>query len=513
MSTIIHELMREAALGDRTNLITVKPSLKHFLSFEDVVNVLWSCNVTDGYEDAVKIAEIVTGAMGFEITSLRGKFFKRSKEVIKKAIIDCAHTFDATHWTDEDWGNVFDRLRTAFGGAAGVSDDNPTHRNYWICPSHTAMILGPTFSLHSGSCYWTSYKRSIKVIHGCEGYMLRGVYGNQKISTNLDVYRQRIGSVIVEVPIIDDYCDTDNPMGMAVRTWIVPLKDDAIAVFNGYKANVAAHVSDSNAISAFNIFDFSPRTRHHFRAVYGTPLRTVCNDLANHFSANGKKDVVVREVLKRYESNDANDPGGFINNDAFFIVGAPDGEFMKHGWSNGLAIADEAKMIPRWWQCKDSGEYQDDILDYKENGVAEDDDNDDDDTVEIRDRTYVWLRNNEHITDREWEAMPEDYYERTECRDWLLDYRESNPDYESLRVEAINDMMTREAGDCYYISQREVVQFWEMLRARVDSIHWDYGDEEYSDTYSIMEWIEWLRADNISQASSDTSVETGDSHE
>ena len=455
---MIHELLHDTCKD--SSLITMPPTSQHILTIEDVVNVFWSANVCDTYENAYNVAMAVTNEVGFSLVSGKGRFFARSKEIIKQKLLTYVSGSYLRDMSDADWTRVFNTLRTMFGEVTGSSAILPNWRTYWLCTSHEAMILGPRFSLHRSSCYWSSYRKSFKQIHGAKGYMMRGLWGDKEASMS-DEHLQRIGNATVRVPIIKNYIQDETPTGNAVRVWIVPLREDTIAVFNGYKTVVS---NKPRVVGSLGAFDFSPATRDNWSSVNGEICRLVATDLAVHFTNLGAENIVVRHVGKKNKPEDSQAPEGFINQEAFFIVGQSTGEFMSRGYSRGLNIPDNADMITKWWsKCQDSYEYNDSILDVREGSNDDDDDgegNDNDDDydpdADTRMNSILRLQRDEDLAPEEEEQIPENVIDFYEMRDWLQDYRDEQvPDYTTLRNENTDLLIAN--GD---VTTAEVMRFY-----------------------------------------------------
>ena len=463
---MIHELLHDTCQD--SSLITMAPTSQHILTIEDVVNVFWSANVCDNYENAYNVALAVTNEVGFSLVSGKGRFFARSKEIIKQKLLDYVSSSYLRDMSDADWARVFNTLRTMFGDVTGSSAVLPNWRTYWLCTSHEAMILGPRFSLHRSSCYWSSYRKSFKQIHGAKGYMMRGLWGDKEASVS-DQHLQRIGNATVRVPIIKNYIQDETPTGNAVRVWVVPLREDTIAVFNGYKTVVS---NKPRIVGSLGAFDFSPATRDNWSSVNGEICRLVATDLAAHFTNRGAENIVVRHVGKKNKPEDSQAPEGFINQEAFFIVGQSTGEFMSGGYLRGLNIPDNADMITKWWsKCQDSYEYDDTILDVREGsndddeeGNDLDDDGDYDFDVDTRTNSILRLQRDEDLSPEEEEQVPHNIIEFYEMRDWLSDYRDDqNPDYNTMRNYNTDLLIAN--GD---VTTSEVMAFYRRRELMID---------------------------------------------
>jgi len=368
--TVIHELLKNCA--DTGLMIKLEPTQSTVLTIQDVANTLWSSGLIATYAAAHNAAVDLTNEVGFELTSPRGKFWKRAKGVIQTVLSE--YSAETACFTETDWASTFDTLRKMFGDLTGSTENITTYRTYWFCPVDIAMILGPKFSLHSSSCYWSSYADSFKQLVGSKGYMLRGVWGDNQVKDDTTV-DYRIGSRIVTVPQFTDYQKPDTEWSAAVRTWVIPLKNDTIAIFNGYKATITANPNTRQ------VWDFSPATRDKYRNTSGEVVRFISTDLATHFMANGVQRAVVRSVPKKH-GND-NDVNAFVNMDAFSIVGSDDGDFMTNGYKNGLNIPEQAyKMSTNWEQSITPKDTIDEILDVRHADQEDDDDQRHDNIIE-----------------------------------------------------------------------------------------------------------------------------------
>lgn len=448
--TIIHELLKNCA--DTGLMIKMEPTQSTVLTIQDVANTLWSSGLIATYGEAVKAAEDLTNEVGFELTSPRGKFWKRAKGVMQTILLEYSN--ETSCFTEVNWALTFDTLRKMFGDLTGSTENITTYRTYWFCPVDIAMILGPKFSLHGSSCYWSSYADSFKQLIGSKGYMLRGVWGDNQVKDNTTV-DYRIGSRIITVPQFTDYQKPDTDYSYAVRTWIIPLKNDAIAIFNGYKATVTANptVHQSSWRDNTAVWDFSPATRDKYRNTNGEVVRFISTDLATHFMANGIQRAVVRSVPKKHGSD--NDVNAFVNMDSFSIVGSDDGEFMTNGYKNGLNIPEQAyKMSTNWQQSTTPRDTVDEILDVRVSEVEDDEQRHEN----LIDHLYAHHdltddeRNNvdwgEYDMDNEGylqalENYREQVYEQTSYRDKRYDSMEHLVEHEGMTGEEQTAVETR----------------------------------------------------------------------
>ncbi len=449
--TIIHDLLKHCS--DTGVMIKMEPTQSSVLTIQDVANTMWSSGLIGTYNRAHDAAVELTNEVGFELTSPRGKFWKRAKGVMQTVLSE--YSSDTACFTDTDWASTFDTLRKMFGDLTGSTENITTYRTYWLCPVDVAMILGPKFSLHGGSCYWSSYTDSFKQLLGSSGYMLRGVWGDNMVKDDTTV-DFRIGSRVVRVPQFTDYQKADTPHSYAVRTWVIPLKNDSIAIFNGYKATVTSHRSASSNPDVYQsltvdnrIWDFSPATRDRYRSTNGEVVRFISTDLASHFMANGIQRAVVRSVPKRGSSN-PNDAAAFINMDSFSIVGSDDGEFITSGYRNGLNIPEQAyKMAKDWQNFITPKDTEEEILDVRA-AYSDDNDNDEDEDEETI-ASNIW----EHLFDHH--DMSRDEYDGVNWNDYNLtreSYTEALEEYRAA-VETERENLYRRGLSLGYLQDHD----------------------------------------------------------
>ena len=465
--TVIHELLKNCS--DTGLMIKMKPTQSTVLTIQDVANTLWSSGLIASYGTAHNAAVDLTNEVGFELTSPRGKFWKRAKGVMQTILSE--YSTETACFTDTDWASTFDTLRKMFGDLTGSTENITTYRTYWFCPVDIAMILGPKFSLHSSSCYWSSYADSFKQLVGSKGYMLRGVWGDNQVKDDTTV-DYRIGSRIVTVPQFTDYQKPDTDYSYAVRTWVIPLKNDTIAIFNGYKATVTSNPSvHQSSWRDTPVWDFSPATRDKYRNTSGEVVRFISTDLATHFMANGVQRAVVRSVPKKHSNDDVN---AFVNMDAFSIVGSDDGEFMTNGYKNGLNIPEQAyKMSFNWQQSFTPRDTIDEILDVRNADEGDDD--------QRHDNLIEHLYNHHNMTIDEFNGV--DWGEFDMDNDGYLealeDYRE--------RVDSDTAYLDRRADSMQHLIDHEAMTMVEQMAVEVRISNYDL-----SDSYEVSHLIDHL---------------------
>lgn len=342
-------------LADKGDVFVESNDTPTNISIDHCINAIWQTQVCDSYFSAERIAQDTLANSGAELVSAKGKFWRRSKQALRNAILNFSDRAMSSNiqgtspssWSENEWEIHLEELRQSFsfyGDASAV----PKSRSYCLFHADQARMLGQWFSLHNDSCHWTVHRRSMKFIVAAKGYMMRGIWSTKKPTVEINSECRQIHHHTIFVPKITDYSELGTKYSgeYAVRAMVQPLDNGLVALYNGYKATIK-HSS----------FDFTTRTRHMIQQTHGDIMHTIASDFAKFFST-----LVGGGVLGVKTVNSA-DSAVWVNGDKWYLVGDVNHPMIKGDKYNQVSFADVV-ALPNEWEDKNYGTDSNDYLDY-----------------------------------------------------------------------------------------------------------------------------------------------------